>query len=111
MNYNIDGYSKKEGRVYIEWKLKKAVCTNPVFDDATIEVILNASDSPCNHALQCLTSDSPQPICRPHYIRHCHTGNQRHHSWLKRRKQFAETTAFKVTDIPMEAETSIQQSV
>ena len=26
MNYNIDGYSKKEGRVYIEWKLKKAVC-------------------------------------------------------------------------------------
>ena len=44
MNYNIDGYSKEEGRTYIEWKLKKAGCTDPVFDDAAIEAILNASD-------------------------------------------------------------------
>ena len=44
MNYNIDGYSKEEGRAYIEWKLKKAGCTDPVFDDAAIEAILNASD-------------------------------------------------------------------
>ena len=44
MNYNIDGYSKEEGRAYIEWKLKKAGCTAPVFDDAAMEAILNASD-------------------------------------------------------------------
>lgn len=44
MNYNIDGYSKEEGRSYMEWKLKKAGCTDPVFDDAAIEAILNASD-------------------------------------------------------------------
>ena len=43
MNYNIDGYSKEEGRAYIEWKLKKVGCTDPVFDDAAIEAILNAS--------------------------------------------------------------------
>ncbi len=44
MNYNVDGYSKEEGRACIEWKLKKAGCTDPVFDDAAIEAILNASD-------------------------------------------------------------------
>ena len=44
MNYNIEGYSKEEGRAYIEWKLKKAGCTDPVFDDAAIEAVLNASD-------------------------------------------------------------------
>lgn len=44
MNYNVDGYSKEEGRAYMEWKLKKAGCTAPVFDDAAIEAILNASD-------------------------------------------------------------------
>ena len=33
MNYNMDCYSKEEGRAYIEWKLKKAGCTDPVFDD------------------------------------------------------------------------------
>ena len=76
----FDAFFKKKS-------LTKNICTDPVFDDAAIEAILNASDSPCNHALQCLTSDWPQPICRPHYIRHCHTGNQRHHSWLKRHPQ------------------------
>ena len=44
MNYNMDCYSKEEGRAYIEWKLKKAGCTDPVFDDSAIEAILNASD-------------------------------------------------------------------
>lgn len=44
MNYNIDGYSKEEGRVYIEWKIKKAGCSNLIFDDAAIETLLNASD-------------------------------------------------------------------
>ena len=44
MNYNIDGYSKEEGRSYIEWKLKKAGCTDAVFEEAAMEAILNASD-------------------------------------------------------------------
>lgn len=44
MNYNDDGYSKEEGRTYIEWKLKKAGCIDPVFDDSAIEAIVNASD-------------------------------------------------------------------
>ena len=44
MNYNIDGYSKEEGRSYIEWKIKKSGCTDPIFDDAAIEAILNAAD-------------------------------------------------------------------
>lgn len=44
MNYNLDGYSKDEGRAYIEQKLKKAGCTDPVFDENAIEAILNASD-------------------------------------------------------------------
>lgn len=44
MNYNIDGYSKEEGREYIQRKLSGAGCTQPVFDDPAIEAILNASD-------------------------------------------------------------------
>lgn len=44
MNYNIDGYSKEEGRAYIEYKLKKSGCTSQVFEDAAVEAILNASD-------------------------------------------------------------------
>lgn len=58
MNYNLDGFSKEEGRSYIEWKLKKAGCLDPVFDAAAIEAILNASDGTarvinklCNAAL------------------------------------------------------------
>ena len=58
MNYNIDGYSKEEGRAYIEWKLKKAGCAESVFEDAAIEAVLNASDGAprmisklCNAAL------------------------------------------------------------
>jgi len=44
MNYNIEGYSKEEGRSYIEMKLKKAGCTDQIFEEAAIEAILNASD-------------------------------------------------------------------
>lgn len=44
MNYNIDGYSKEEGREYIQRKLSGAGCSQPVFDDPAIEAILNASD-------------------------------------------------------------------
>lgn len=44
MNYNLDGFTKEEGRAYIQQKLKKAGCTDPIFEDAAIEAILNASD-------------------------------------------------------------------
>lgn len=58
MNYNLDGYTKEEGRAYIECKLKHSGCTNPVFEDAAVEAILNAADGTariisklCNAAL------------------------------------------------------------
>ena len=44
MNYNIDGYTKEEGRGYIENKLKGAGCDQDVFDESAVEAILNASD-------------------------------------------------------------------
>ena len=44
MNYNLEGYSKEEGREYIAKKLKGAGCEQPVFDDSAIEAILNGSD-------------------------------------------------------------------
>ena len=44
MNYNMEGMTKEEGRTYIHAKLKGAGCTQPVFDDAAIEAILNAAD-------------------------------------------------------------------
>ncbi len=44
MNYNIDGYTKEEGREYIENKLKGAGCNQDVFDESAVEAILNASD-------------------------------------------------------------------
>lgn len=44
MNYNLDGYSKEEGREYIEKKLMGAGCAQEVFDESAIEAILNAAD-------------------------------------------------------------------
>lgn len=44
MNYNLEGYSKEEGRDYIEQKLRNAGSTEKIFEDAAIEAILNASD-------------------------------------------------------------------
>ena len=40
----IEGMSKEEGRTYIQAKLKGAGCSQPVFEDAAIEAILNAAD-------------------------------------------------------------------
>ena len=51
MNHNVDGYSKEEGRAYIEWKLKKAGCTVPVFDDAAIEGTARVISKLCNASL------------------------------------------------------------
>lgn len=44
MNYDLDGYSKEEGREYIRTKLEGAGCHQMVFEDNAIEAILNAAD-------------------------------------------------------------------
>lgn len=44
MSYNLDGYSKEEGREYIARKLEGAGCSQPVFDENAVEAILNAAD-------------------------------------------------------------------
>lgn len=44
MNYNLDGLSKEEGRVYIQEKLKGAGCTQTVFEENAVEAILNAAN-------------------------------------------------------------------
>ena len=44
MNYNIDPYTKEEGKEYISAKLRGAGCTQPVFEDGAIEAVLNAAD-------------------------------------------------------------------
>ena len=44
MNYNLEGFTKEEGRVYIFEKLKGAGCTQTVFEDNAIEAILNAAN-------------------------------------------------------------------
>lgn len=44
MNYNLDGISKEEGRIYISERLKGAGCNQTIFDDAAVEAILNAAD-------------------------------------------------------------------
>jgi type II secretory pathway predicted ATPase ExeA len=44
MNYNLEGLSKEEGKLYISEKLKGAGCNQTIFEDAAVEAILNASD-------------------------------------------------------------------
>ena len=44
MNYNLEGLSKEEGKVYILEKLRGAGCNQTIFEDAAIEAILNAAD-------------------------------------------------------------------
>ncbi len=44
MNHSLDGYSKEEGREYIDKRLKGAGYLQDVFDNSAIEAILNASD-------------------------------------------------------------------
>ena len=44
MNYNMEGLSKEEGRMYIQAKLDGAGCRQRVFDDGATEAILNAAD-------------------------------------------------------------------
>lgn len=58
MNYNLDGLSKEEGRLYIQEKLKGAGCTQTVFEENAVEAILGAAngtprmiDKLCNASL------------------------------------------------------------
>ena len=44
MNYTLDAFSKDEAHEYINMKLHGAGCSQPVFDEAAIEAIINASD-------------------------------------------------------------------
>ena len=44
MNYDLDGLSKEEGRLYILKKLEGAGCHQPVFDENALEALLNASN-------------------------------------------------------------------
>lgn len=44
MNYNMEGLTKEEGKLYIQEKLKGAGCKQPVFDDAAIEALLNTAN-------------------------------------------------------------------
>lgn len=44
MNYNLDGLSKEEGRLYIQEKLKGAGCTQAVFEENALEAVLNAAN-------------------------------------------------------------------
>ena len=44
MNYNLEGLSKEEGKIYIQEKLKGAGCNQTIFEDAAIEAILNAAN-------------------------------------------------------------------
>lgn len=44
MNYNLEGLSKEEGRMYIQRKLRGAGCTQTVFEENAVEAILNAAN-------------------------------------------------------------------
>ena len=44
MNYNVEGLSKEEGRLYIIEKLRGAGCNQTVFEENSMEAILNAAD-------------------------------------------------------------------
>lgn len=44
MNYNLDGLSKEEGRMYIQEKLKGAGCTQTVFEENAVEAVLGAAN-------------------------------------------------------------------
>lgn len=44
MNYDLEGLTKEEGRLYIQTKLKGAGCHQPVFEENAIEAVLNAAN-------------------------------------------------------------------
>ena len=44
MNYGMNGMSKEERRRYIQEKLREADCTQAVFEENAVEVVLNAAN-------------------------------------------------------------------
>ena len=44
MNYNMEGLSKEEGRIYVMEKLKGAGCRQPVFEENALEAVLNSAN-------------------------------------------------------------------
>lgn len=44
MNYKMSSLSKEDGRMYIQSRLHKANCSQTVFDESALEVILNAAN-------------------------------------------------------------------
>lgn len=44
MNYNMEGLSKEEGRIYVTEKLKGAGCRPPVFGENAFEAFLSSAD-------------------------------------------------------------------
>jgi len=91
MNYNLEGYSKEEGREYIAKKLKGAGCEQPVFDDSAIEAILNGSDGTarvisklCNASMVIGNSQGQNLITAETVM----TGHQRVHTWLSPGSRF-----------------------
>lgn len=44
MNYNFEGLTKEESKIYITTKIKEAGCKNDIFDAQSIEAIINAAD-------------------------------------------------------------------
>ena len=44
MNYNMEGLSKEEGRIYVTEKLKSAGCRQTVFEENALEAVLNSAN-------------------------------------------------------------------
>ena len=44
MNYNMEGLSKEEGRIYVTEKLKGAGCRQTVFEQNALEAVLNSAN-------------------------------------------------------------------
>ena len=44
MNYNMEGLSKEEGRIYVTEKLKGAGCRQTVFEENALEAVLNSAN-------------------------------------------------------------------
>ena len=70
MNYNLEGLSKEEGRMYVSEKLRGAGCTQKIFDENALEAILNtANGTPrvintlCNTALLIANTNAHNTVC------------------------------------------------
>ena len=82
MNYEMSGLSKEEGRTYILEKLSGAGATRPIFEEAALEAVLNASDGTprminnlCNASL--LVGDTRKcDVITPEIVMHAINNNE-----------------------------------